>query len=130
MRHLRFLPLLAFVALASLSISACNHQTPVPDPLQAVIDCGESVIAKCLPQALPEVKTCLADGGDWAGCLTKLIVPQAICGTQAVIACAVKNSGAVAAADASLNPGNDVSPRMAERARQWTAGYKFRDGSP
>jgi hypothetical protein len=123
---------LAMLALLSvfLAIPACNHQTPAPNPLTAIIDCGESVISKCVPQALPDVTTCLGNGGDWQGCLGRLIVPEAICATQAVIACAVRSAGSVAAADAQLNAGNSVSPRIAERARTWTAGYKFRDGTP
>ncbi len=108
---------------------SCAHKpdssgTPI---VGGLVDCGTDVVSRCAPQALGPVNTCLASvGGDWQGCLAGLIGP-AECAAEAVVACVVRRSGSGAAAEVAVNPGNEVSERMAARARDWIAthGYSF-----
>jgi hypothetical protein len=126
---------LTIVALSTICASACNHQTPTPDSPSVgskLLDCGLDAVSKCASQALPPIQTCLASVmDDPMGCLTGLVGPG-ICATETVIACLVRDSGATARANAKLNPGNEVGPRMGDRAEAWIKmrGYTFAGPAP
>lgn len=121
--------MLAFLALfaAFVGLPACNHQTPEPgSPPSGIIACGSEAVTRCAPQALPAVNTCLSNPGDWQACLIGLI-PTVACGSEAILACVVRDVGSKASASAQINPADTVSARQAQRAREWIAsrGYTF-----
>jgi hypothetical protein len=128
LRRLRTSAALALLAVF-LAIPACRHAPPTVPPSEVgILDCGLDVVAKCGPQALGPVNTCLASRNDWQECLLGLISPAA-CGAEHVLACVVRSTGSVAGSQAELNKEDMVSARMAERARAWIVlrGYRFAD---
>lgn len=118
---LKALPLLLVVLL-----SACR---PPPSGTWSgeALNCATDVVRQCGPEILPSVNTCLANGTDgWRGCLINLIGPGA-CTAETVVGCAVRQAGSSAAASAQANQHDEVSARMADRARTWVSerGYRF-----
>jgi hypothetical protein len=120
--------ILAALALLSvfLAIPACTHNTPTGSPPTGLLDCGVEAVTRCAPQAMPAVNTCLSNAGDWQACLIGLI-PTIACGSETILACAVRQVGSSASASAQTNPADGVSARQAQRAREWIAsrGYTF-----
>jgi hypothetical protein len=110
--------------------AACTHTQTPGSPPEGVLDCGAEVVNTCAAQALGPVNTCLADLGDWQGCLAGLISP-AVCGAETVVGCLVRHAGSQASAAAQVNQGDEVSARVAERSRAWirSRGYVFAAGA-
>jgi hypothetical protein len=121
---------------AFLALPACTHeQNPGgPSITGKLLNCGADAVNKCASQALGPVNTCLAslaDSTEAGKCLTGLIGPG-LCGAETVIVCLVRQSGAVARAEAKQNADNEVSTRMAINAHDWIAarGYTFSGPPP
>jgi len=126
---MRFARALWFLLGSALLLASCRVPPPgQPGPWTGdVIDCGADVIRRCGPSSLGPVNSCLgsSENTDWRQCMIGLIGP-ATCGVETVLACVTRRTGSAAAADSQANPNDEVSRRIANRAREWIVERDYR----